>query len=422
MKHKSSRRSLRQFNRCVAVFGFSAAALSAGAQPVLVTPPQMPSQSSGADSSTGESSDTEDSGSTLGLASDSSAGAPFRWRKLSFRPRASYQFLYGNGILSSTNREEKTIVQTLTAGLTIGLGEHWLLDYTPSYVIYSDSHFKNALNHSLSLSGRTTYQDWSYGVSFGLGISSNPQTETAQQTDQQTYSAGITVGRQLNGSLSLDSSAGINFRLTDKFNDSKTYNTMHWLNYQWGPNLGLGLGVGGGYEESSLSSDMTYERVLGRIIWHIIKKLDLSLNGGPEFRQFRSDKPGQITPVYGASLAYRPFEPTTLTLSGNRSVGASYFADQVTESTTVSLSLNQRFLRRYFFGVSGGYTFTSYESSSQDSTAREDNSYFYSASLGTSFLKRGSFSVFYSHSENSSDENAFAYDSDQIGFTVGYSY
>ncbi len=406
---------------CATIVGFGAA-LSAGAQPVLITAPQPPA-SSGGEGSPDTASDSGEGG--LGLASDPTAGTPFHWRKLSFRPSASYNFLYGNGILSSTNRSEKTIVQTITAGLAVSLGEHWSFNYSPSYVMYSNSEFEDTLNHSLGLSWRSRYEDWNFGASVATSISSDPQTETAQQTDQEIYSASVTVGRQLNGSLSWDSATSINFRLADKFNSSRTYDTMHWLNYQYGPNLGLGLGAGGGYEEATQGADMVFERVLGRLVWHIINKLDLSLNGGPEFRQFRSDQASIVTPTYGAALTYRPFDTTTLTLSGNRSVGSSYFANQYTETTSVSLSLSQRFLRRYFIGLSGGVTFTDYgatEKNLASDTGRGDSSTFFSASIGTSFRKRGAISAFYSHSENDSNESAFSYNSDQVGFTISYSY
>jgi hypothetical protein len=403
---------------CLTALGAGAVASGALAQSVFITPPSPSPRPSEAQSNATEAESGEG-----GAFPQGTSDQPFRWRQLTFRPHASYRFLYGNGILSQTNREQKTIVQTIAVGMAVDLGKHWVFDYTPSLSLYSDSSFKNAVNHSLSLNGHTSYEDWTYGLSFGMAISSDPQVETGQQTDQQSFTTSGTVTRQLNSGLSAELNAAINYRLANEFNDSRDYSTMGWLNQQFGPSLGAGIGVGGGFEEASEGNDMTYERVLGRIIWHITHKLDLSLNGGPEFRQFLdSDRPTLIAPTYGATLAYQLSEKTSLSVNGSRSVGSSYFANQFTETTRISASLNRSFLQRYFVGVSGGYSLTTYESSLNEDQPREDTTTFASVSVGTSFLKRGSASVFYSISDNSSDEEGFTYTSNQVGISLKYAY
>jgi hypothetical protein len=124
-------------------------------------------------------------------------------------------------------------------------------------------------------------------------------------------------------------------------------------------------------------------------------------------------------------LTYTPFENTVITLSANRSVSASsYFVDQVTESTGFNASISQRLFGRFNLGLAGGYMNTTYHASIKSLTFinREDNVSFFSVSLGTSFLKRGSASISYSRSQNSSNTGGFGFTSDQIGFSLGYSY
>jgi hypothetical protein len=407
----------------IAVFGLAALAGRSLAQPVFISPPvRLPEPSPQQNQTSGNSQNpsAEASAST----GESTAEAPFRWRNIVFRPHVAYQFLYGTGVLSQTNQAQKTIVQTITPGIAMDLGSHWILDYSPSIVLYSDSSFDNTLNHSLSLTGQTTYEDWRFGTSFDLDISNSPQTETGTQTDQQNYSGSVTASRQLNANLSVDLSAGADIRIAEGFNSSRNYHTLNWLNRQYGPNLGLGLGAGVGFEDVDTGSDMTYERVLGRIVWHITGKLDLSLNGGPEFRQFvDSDEPMLINPTFGGALKYQVFDPTTLTLRADRTVASSFFENQVVETTSVRAELSQRLFARYYLGLAGGYTFTSYESSVQGTSSnRSDETPFVTASLGTSFLKRGNASIFYSWAENSSNEDGFSYASDQMGFNISYAY
>ena len=50
--------------------------------------------------------------------------------------------------------------------------------------------------------------------------------------------------------------------------------------------------------------------------------------------------------MFGASVQYQPVETTTLSLTADRSLTPSLFQGQVTESTSVSISVNQRLLKR----------------------------------------------------------------------------
>ena len=125
----------------------------------------------------------------------------------------------------------------------------------------------------------------------------------------------------------------------------------------------------------------------------------------------------------GASASYQLFDYTSLSLSANRSVNTSLFANQITENTSVSASLSQRFLGRLNFGLSAGYTVSDYQTSVVFfDTDRSDTRKFISASLGTKILKRGYTSVAYTHSQNDSSAEGFTYDSDQYTFSLGYRF
>ena len=103
---------------------------------------------------------------------------------------------------------------------------------------------------------------------------------------------------------------------------------------------------------------------------------------------------------------------------------------QVIESTSVTTDLNQRLLGRLFLDLSGGYTSSSYNASVVGtSTSRNDDTYTFNARLTCPFPKRGTVSVFYQYSKNTSSQtgfaassSAFSFSSSQIGFEIGYSY
>jgi hypothetical protein len=110
-------------------------------------------------------------------------------------------------------------------------------------------------------------------------------------------------------------------------------------------------------------------------------------------------------------------------LSASGNVGASYFESQVTQNASFTGSISQRLFQNYYLGLSAGYTHTGYRSSSASLVvSRTDEYYFVGVNLGTSFLKRGTASIFYSLSNNTSTDAGFAYTSDQIGFQLSYGY
>jgi uncharacterized protein (PEP-CTERM system associated) len=203
---------------------------------------------------------------------------------------------------------------------------------------------------------------------------------------------------------------------------------MDWLNYQFWPRLNVGLGAGFGYTIQDASPDSRYEQYQGRVNWRATDKVSFQLSGGLQDQQYLSGGAGDlITPIFSATIQYQPFEQTRLSLNASRSESASYFQNQVTENTGITADLNQRLLRKLYLDLNGGYGTTKYVSSIGSSsvalsTGRSDDYYSFNARLNCPFLKRGTFSVFYQYSDNSSSQSAFAYTSTQVGIEIGYRY
>src|SRR5262249_27701973 len=128
----------------------------------------------------------------------------FRWGQVQFRPHLLFRFLYGDGLQSQPGNHAKSAIYELYPGLLMNLGEHWVLDYTPSLHFYSSSDFSDTLDHSVSLSGHTTYEDWSLGLSQGYSISSPLVTQTGSQTEQESFSTHLDASWQMTSKASLD--------------------------------------------------------------------------------------------------------------------------------------------------------------------------------------------------------------------------
>jgi len=349
-------------------------------------------------------------------------------------PHLSYQVTYGNGIQSQPGQAQKTIIQTVSPGVGFDLGKIWKLDYSPSFTFYSEKAFKDSVDHSLHLSGATKYEDWGLSLGQSVSLTSDPQVETARQTDQQNFNTTLNAGYQINGAFSLDLSVvqSLNFAggFTNSAGSSRAWSTMDWLNYHWGP-FSVGAGLGFGYNEVEIgANDNTFELYQGNVAWHVLQKVSLAINGGAQVMQFLdSPEPDTVSPLYGVSLSWQPFATTSFTLSANRNTSAStYFVNQLTETTALTAGLSQRLLERLSLNLAGGYTETNYRLSfpvsglPESSVARKDTYTFFSVGLSMAFLKHGNGSISYSRSQNSSSDGGFGFSSDQISLQISYGY
>ena len=350
---------------------------------------------------------------------------PLQYGIFNLRPHPSYRFLYGNGILSGTNQAESTVINQLSPGFLLEIGRQWTLDYTPTWTFYSNNHFRDTLDHAVTLTGEASYEDWTLGLSQGFTLSSDPLVETATQTSQQTYSTAIKASYQFNNKMSTDLGLSQDIISADQFNSSREWSTRDWLNYEFWPRLNAGIGVGFGYLNEQSGPDMTYEQLLCRVNWRATDKISFQLNAGGEDRQFLGGAGDLLNPIFGAAIQYQPFEVTKISISADRMVSASYFTNSTTENTDFIGDLNQRLLGKLYLDLQGGYHVVKYvASASAGSTVgnREDDFYTFSVQLSYPFAQRGTVAAFYQASSDSSTQVGYSYSSSQVGCQISYRF
>ncbi|HLX71260.1 MAG TPA: outer membrane beta-barrel protein [Verrucomicrobiae bacterium] len=360
-------------------------------------------------------------------------GELLRWGDVHVRTHVTYQFLDGTGIQSSPGQSGNVISHTINPGATVSLGSHWTLDYEPTLVYYSGSRFRNSVNQAVSLTGATSYNNWTLGLSQGYSRSDQPLAETASQTASQSYSAGLNANYDFNNKWSLEMNGGAGLTFVDSsqnktnfqapLSDSQNYFSSAWMNYQFDSRLSAAVGVSGGYSDQNGGFQSVSEQLLGRIILRPGAKLSISADGGVENEHFLNTGGTVLwNPVMAANIDYNMFEKTTLTLSANRSVEASLFQNQVTEDTTVGLGLIQRLFGWLQMSLAYSHSIDDFIGSTTGSSQRTDTGNSYQASLSTSFLHHGSISTFYQYSQSSSTQQGFSYSSHQAGVTLTWAY
>jgi hypothetical protein len=396
--------------------GFFALDRQAQAQYILAPGPQPPDQTPPAMQQTNEMN--------VFATAPQTESEPLKWGPVTLRPHPYYQFLYADGLRFNTNQVAHSIIQTISPGALLEIGQHWTIDYSPLWTFYSNKQFSDNFGQTASLVGGTTYNDWVLGLIQSYSNISALLAETASQTRTETYNTVLNGSYTMNSKMSLDLALNQNIVSADQFSSYSEWSTMDWLNYQFWPRLNAALGAGGGYDNEASSPDMTFERAEGRVNWRATDKISFQLHGGVEVRQFLSGGASAlVNPIFDATIQYQPFEQTRISISGQRTVASSYLQDQVTETTGVSAGLNQRLLGKLFLDLNGGYQLVKYVSSVNTSNSnREDDFYSFNVRLSRVFLKRGTIAVLYQLSKDNSSLPGYSFASHQVGFQIGYTY
>lgn len=376
---------------------------------------------------------------TPGPVAAAPAESLMQWGVLHLRARASYQFLYDSGLHSQPGDSTETYSQTFTPGVTIMAGPHVTLDYSPSFRFFSQREFHNTIDHFVSLTAGASYGDkWTFGLSQSFSRTDEPLIETSGQTDEEDYSTGLNVSYRFSDRISLSTSAGMGLVVINNktapgvgtnspvspLTDSRSYNGSEWLNYKFDQKLDGGVGVSLGYSEQSGGFRSLDEEYSGRVNWRPGAKLSISVSGGLEDRQFlNTGAPDILTPIFSAVAGYQLFSQTTISLTASRTVSASLFESQVTESTQFGIGLQQRLLGHLHLNAGFGYATSDYRTTlGPFSVVRSDSGMSYTVGLNLPFLKHGNLATFYSYTQNTSTQKGFGFSSSEAGVSLGWAY
>ncbi len=325
-----------------------------------------------------------------------------------------------------------TTQQTVSVGTAVDLGKNWTANYSLERTLYESNLSADYTTHALSVSGSATRGDLNLGINGGYNSSAPTRVETGQQTPEKTYTLGGNASYQIGSKTLISATAGQSIRDVDVEKDPNSgliSDIEQWtgsvrIHYRLSPRLDMAVGLKMGYDQFSNSPDMKVAEPQVTITWQPTDRISVTAQGGVETRNFQQDDTENLkSEVYNASASYQVTQYTTISLSGDRRVAPSYFAGQLTRTNGWGLNLQQRLLSRYYLntGLSSGKT--SYVFISQGFfEGRSDTFESYHVGLSTAILRRGSVSVTYSETRNSSNIDVYRFSSHQISFSFAYRF
>jgi hypothetical protein len=313
--------------------------------------------------------------------------------------------------------------------------------YAPNAYIFAKRSEADAIQHIVHLAAQR--QLGKLTLSAGEEIQILDSSNLTSLTDTTGRQANVDVGARtkenifnttLNGSYDLSSktflSGGGQYQVyeypSSSLISSQTITGTLFVNYNYGAKVIVGIGGTGGYDKAEGGTpDQIFEQANVRASYQASGKLNFSASGGIEFRQFENNARGQYTsPVYDLSAAYRPFDGTTISLTGSRSTrNSAIISGSDFASTKIDIGAQQRFMRRFSIGVNVGYENDSYFSAVNGiDVSRSDDYYYIQSSVDANVTRYWTVGAYYLHREDSSSLDSFRFSDNQVGIRTSLTF
>lgn len=346
-----------------------------------------------------------------------------RYGPIDFRPHAAYSYQRDEGTLLRPGLPENTTVQEIRTGIRVNAGNHWVGQYENVWSMYSNPLYRDTVDHSIAGSGGYQFGTVNAQVSASVATHSRPSIETARQTDSLATSLAVAVNAMLTQRLSWRSTLSQGSQFVDAAPDSITWQGFTGLQHN-SDRLTASGGVTAGYTAIYKTPDTQFVGPAGSLTYRLGERFDFTTEASLDFRSsLGNERVDSVEPTYGASLAYRPLEHTTLTVSGNREFSPSLLSRQERQSTLWSATVRQRLLGRLQLGITYSFGTTEYAPFARfDRPSRTDDLERFRFTLGLPFLQRGMISANYEETSNESSTSGFDFDSRRMGFEISYRY
>ena len=354
-------------------------------------------------------------------------------QKLPFRVTATLGEVYNNNIFATQEKEGDFITRLAVRGeyqigdLLATDGNYFDMVYTPSLHLYARHSHETGVDQDV---------DAIYGHHW------TKLTLTLEQIYTKTQGTDAAVGGLVTADIYSTIaqakylySPKLDFVVTGRqdftsysepgYTDSKEWSGEIEALYHIDPKLSVGIGSRLGYLHLDMSPDETYQQFLTHAIYVPFDKLHFELTAGAEDREYQSiHKSDTLEPIFAFASFYLPNPSTTITLNAGRQFRPAYnVIDENYIATNVYLTAMQRFFNAYYLGLAAGFENDDYQPADEvPGPTREDNYFFVQPSLTWKANGWLSVAAFDRYEEDSSNFDAFTYDTNQVGVSISATY
>lgn len=333
--------------------------------------------------------------------------------------------VYDDNISLRPDHEVGDLIWTISPGAGIEFGKeltdgmHLLLDYTANIIRFMDETQNDSVDHAGEILWGYTFNKLSIGVEQRITTLSDAVVDVGERIKRRIYDTCLTANYDVSDKTYVDWMGSQVVTDTNDLSDKIEWNTGLFLNYRVLPKVTLGMGPKFGWIDASKQGNQDYQQALARILWDPTAKLNFTVEGGVERRDFQDPTvPERWTPVFAVSSAYNPFNGTQISAKAYRGVTNSLsLAPENYITTGGMLSLKQHLIQKLSFGLSGSYEVSDYHRTSAPVVVvdREDKLFTIRPSLAYDISEWGMIEAFYFYRNNDSNKDPSDFDNHQVG-------
>ncbi|MGH7994726.1 MAG: hypothetical protein ACREFX_00065 [Opitutaceae bacterium] len=355
---------------------------------------------------------------------------PFQFGPIVLRPHLSYSYLNENGLPDQAGTRAGTVLQRFAPGLLADLGPNWSLNYTPTWMDYSNADFHGGVDQIGNLAGAYNPSTWQFQLSQSYSNTSDPEIETGRQTEESSYGTVVSADDSLSDRLAIQTSLQQQISSANvQYPESRNWSTQDGIRLNLSPLSTLSLSGQGGYFEVSGSMDgYNFSPVAGWTVQSADRKWALDLSGGVQDQVFYQHRRSvnQTSPNVHLSVDARPITSTHVQILAGENESFSGLTAQATRNKDWGADWDQRLFTHFDLNVGANRSEIDYESISSAGSAypsRSDQVNSIHANFGViGLLKRGSITLIYQTSHDASSVRQYSFSSRELGLQVGYSY
>jgi len=364
---------------------------------------------------------------------DSGGQRPFYYRLL-----LTVRGVWDDNIFISHTNRVSDYYFAIEPQITIGVGDiegrnrsYLRLDYLPSAILFVDHSDEDAFNQLIHLEGgyHWTRLTLTFSEDIALLESANlsgffdttglwANTDASAPTRMNIFYTRLRATYELTPKVYLQGELDSPIYVYPDHISDYTIAAGLYVYYNVTEKLSLGIGGTFGYTwVDAPTTDQTFEQVNARLAYQYTSKVGVWASAGVEIRQFNGNRDTYDSPVFEVGATYNPFSGTFLTLAAGRRIYASgYSPNQDFGSTYVVGRVQQRLFRRLYLGLAAGYENSDYIATDRDvSATRNDDYWFIEPSADVLITRWLSAGVYYLHREDSSNQDFFTWDDNQVG-------
>jgi hypothetical protein len=359
-------------------------------------------------------------------------------RRFYYRLLLTVRGVWDDNIFISHTHRVSDYYFAIEPQITIGVGDiegrnrsYLRLDYLPSAILFVDHSDEDAFNQLIHLEGgyHWTRLTLTFSEDIALLESANlsgffdttglwANTDASAPTRMNIFYTRLRATYELTPKIYLQGELDSPIYVYPNHISDYTIAAGLYVYYNVTQKLSLGIGGTFGYTwVDAPTTDQTFEQVNARLTYQYTSKVGLWASAGVEFRQFNGNRDTYDSPVFEVGASYYPFSGTILTLAAGRRIYTSgYSPNQDFGSTYVVGRFQQRLFRRLYLGLAAGYENSDYIATDRDvSATRNDDYWFIEPSADVLITRWLSAGVYYLHREDSSNQDFFSWEDNQVG-------